>query len=342
MRGPNDWQQTQLERIAITFLVSGLLILRATGVWALDQPEQIVIGLPASYIVEQASAQTVSVGDLAQSITGGTEEERSALRSVPVAPVPDPGEYLVCTSSRIIAAARQNGFDQFRRVSFDGPRNFKIFGIGQTVSADTLAERITQEIIQELDWDPKELTVRVLSFPNDLRLPPGDVRIQTYRTSPQRYGIVQYDLTILLNDEEYMHRTLIVEIAHRRDVYVFRNNKSAGSMVTLQDVDVQTRYIRSEREDEYTIRDPRELVGRKLARTVNRGITVTRDLFARAYLIPRGQVVSMVVRNGNLRMDIRGKTEQNGNIGDVIRVRNLFDNKTVQAKVVDANTVEMI
>ncbi|HOE10308.1 MAG TPA: flagellar basal body P-ring formation chaperone FlgA [bacterium] len=342
MRGRKDWQQAQLERIAITFLVSALLVLRATGVWALDQPERIVIELPASCVIAQATMQVVTVGDLAQSITGGSEEERQALRAVPVTKVPNPGESLICTSSRIIAAARQNGFDEFRRISFDGPRNFKIFGLGQTVSADTLAERIMRDIMQEFNWDPKELSVRVLSLPNDLRLPPGDVRIQVYRTSPQRYGTVQYDLTILLNDNEYMHRTLIVEIAHRRNVFVFRNNKPAGSMVTLQDVDVQTRYVRSEREDEYTISDPRELVGRKLGRTVNPGITVTRDLFARTYLIPRGQVVSVVVQNGNLRMNIRGKTEQNANIGDIIRVRNLFNNKIVQARVVDANTVEMI
>ncbi|MFH1739676.1 MAG: flagellar basal body P-ring formation chaperone FlgA [bacterium] len=201
---------------------------------------------------------------------------------------------------------------------------------------------MVQDITQDLQWDPKELSVRPLSFPDELRVPPGDLRIQVYRSSPQRYGAVQYDLTMLINDEEYMHRGVIVAIAHRRDVFVFRETKEAGEMVTLQDVDVQTRYIRSEREDKYTISNARELIGRKLARTVNRGVTASRDLFARSYLVPRGQVVSVIVQSGSIRMDVRGRTQQNGNIGDIIRVKNLFNNQITRARVVDADTVEMI
>jgi flagella basal body P-ring formation protein FlgA len=284
----------------------------------------------------------VTIGDLAKTIVGGSEAERQTLRSVPVMEVPPPGESLRCSSTRVLAAARMGGVKEFGRLRFDGPSTFDVYGLGQTITKEHLVEKVTEDIIRDFEWDPQELSIRILSFPDKIRVPPGEIQLRVYRTSPSRYGSVQYDVTVLINGEEFMHRGVIVSITHRRNVFVFRRNKEAGSIVTLQDVDTQTRYIRSEREDQYTIFDPRELAGRKLARSVNRGITATRDLFVRTYLMTRGQVVNMVVRSGAIRMDVRGRAMQNGNIGDTITVRNLFNNNTVRGRIVDAGTVEML
>lgn len=342
MKQPHEWQTRQLERIAITFLISSLLALRAAGVWAADRPEPIRISLPASYEVTDSSAAVVTIGDLTEGISGASEAEHETLRAIPVVQVPQPGKSVRCSSTRLLAAARMGGFEEYGRLRFEGPRNFHVYGLGQTITKEHLVEKITEDIIQDFEWDPKELSIRILSFPDQLRLPPGEVQLDIYRTSPRRYGSVQYDLSVLIDSEEFLHRGVIVSIAHRRDVFVFRKNKEAGSIVTLQDINVQIRYIRSERDDQYTISNPRELIGRKLARSVNRGVTVTRNLFARTYLMTRGKTVSMVVRRGSIRMDVHARAMQNGNVGDVIRVRNLFNNKTARARIVDANTVEIL
>ncbi|MFH1739677.1 MAG: hypothetical protein ABIH23_11765 [bacterium] len=130
MKRPNEWQQKQIEQIAITLLLSGLLVLRAAGVWAAEQPEPIVVSLPDSYEVTSPTATVVTLGDLTEEITGGSDTEREALRAIPLLEVPDPGKSFVYTSTRIIAASRQNGFKEFRRLQFEGARNFKIFGLG--------------------------------------------------------------------------------------------------------------------------------------------------------------------------------------------------------------------
>lgn len=342
MKRPDEWQQRQFERIAIAFLVSSLLALRAAGVWAADLPEPIRISLPASYEVTDPSATAVTIGDLAKVIAGGSEAEHAALGAISVMKVPQPGKSLRCSKTRVLAAARIGGFKEFGRLRFDGSSTFDIYGLGETVKQKDLEDKIIEDITQDFEWDPKELSVRLFSFPEAIRVPPGEVQLQIYRVSPRRYGSVHYDLTVLVDGEEFLHRGVIVSIAHRRDVFVFRKNKKAGSIVTREDVDVQTRYIRSEREDEYTISDARELIGRKLARSVNRGLMVTRDLFARTYLVTRGKSVGVVVRRGSIRLDVRGRAMQNGNIGDIIRVRNLFNNKVDRGRIVDAETIEML
>jgi len=342
MRPQNEWQQQQLQKLAITFLISSFLVLRSVGAWAAEKPELITVVLPETYEVTCATKAVVTIGDVAQEIIGEHPKEIEALRRVPVIDVPDPGKSTLCTSARMVAASRIHGFEGFGKLHFEGPRAFEVYGVGTTITKDHLLERVMEDIKRDLEWDPNELSVRILSFPDSIRVPNGDLRIQVYRTSQQQYGAVRYDLTILINDEEYMHRGLIVSVAHRRDVFVFRHHKDAGSIVTLQDVDVQKRYIRSERDDKYVISNARELVGRKLGRSVNRGVTATRDLFAHTYLIPRGKEVNMMVRAGNLRIEVRGKTQQNGNIGDIIRVKNLFNKEIVRARVIGSGVVEML
>jgi len=342
MKRPFDSQQRQIERIAIAFLVTSLLALRAARIWGSDLPQPICISLPASHEVMEPSDTVVTIGDLTEGIVGGTEAERETLRVVPVMQVPPPGKSLRCSTTRVLAAARMAGFREYGRLRFDGPPTFDVYGVGQTLKKDDLLARITEDIIKDFEWDPEELSVQILSFPEEIRVPPGDVQLQIYRVSPRRYGSVQYDLAVLVNGEEFLHRGVIVSISHRRSVFVLRKNKEAGSTVTLDDVDVQTRYIRSEREDEYTISDPRELIGQKLARSVNRGVPVTRDLFVHTYLVVRGETVNMVVRKGSIRLDVRGRAMQNGNIGDIIRVRNLFNNKIAHGRIIDPGTVEIL
>ncbi len=342
MRPQNEWQQQQMQKIAITFLISSFLVLRSVGVWAGEKPELITVVLPESYEVTSATADVVTIGDMAEKIVGEHPAEIEELKRVPVIDVPDPGKATLCTSARMVGASRVNGFEGFGKLHFEGPRAFKVYGLGSTITKEHLLEKVMEDIKKDLEWDPNELSVRILSFPDEIRVPHGDVKVRVYRTSQQRYGAVRYDLTILINDEEYLHRGVIVSIAHRRDVFVFRKHKDAGSIVTLKDVDVQKRYIRSERDDEYVISNARELVGRKLARSVNRGLTATRDLFAHTYLIPRGKEVNMMVRAGNMRIEVRGRTQQNGNIGDIVRVKNLFNKEIVRARIVGSGVVEML
>ena len=59
-------------------------------------------------------------------------------------------------------------------------------------------------------------------------------------------------------------------------------------------------------------------------------------------VLPKNKLVSMVYEVGALRLTARGRTLTDGGAGAVIKVLNIDSNRTVDALVVDDNTVAVV
>jgi flagella basal body P-ring formation protein FlgA len=57
--------------------------------------------------------------------------------------------------------------------------------------------------------------------------------------------------------------------------------------------------------------------------------------------IRRGQTVTILAGNENIRVSMKGKALQYGNPGDIIRVKNVISNKKLEARVIAAGIVRI-
>lgn len=82
-----------------------------------------------------------------------------------------------------------------------------------------------------------------------------------------------------------------------------------------------------------------KVAGQGAKRRIRAEQLLTPALVAPAWVIQRGQQVTVVANKDGITASIQGEALENGAVGKVIRVRNISSKKTIEAKVLDAGLV---
>ncbi|PKR55935.1 flagellar basal body P-ring formation chaperone FlgA [Thalassospira marina] len=105
---------------------------------------------------------------------------------------------------------------------------------------------------------------------------------------------------------------------------------------------VEMRDFRSDRVQANVLRDPDDVIGKEVRRSIGPGEPLLNRDFTAPILVKRGALVTIRLETANMSLTARGKALENGSLGDVIRVVNLQSNKTVQVEVTAENDVRAI
>ena len=84
-----------------------------------------------------------------------------------------------------------------------------------------------------------------------------------------------------------------------------------------------------------------EVVGKRLKAGVRGNNPLRSDNLERVPLVKSGQMVTMLLENGVLKITLAGRAKGAGAEGDLIMVQNLSSNRDVAARVIDAQTVRV-
>ncbi len=87
--------------------------------------------------------------------------------------------------------------------------------------------------------------------------------------------------------------------------------------------------------------DTKKLAGMILARPLTRGQALFQSDLKPEVVTSRGQVVKILIEGENYEIAVQGIAEQAGSVGDLIQVKNLNNNKTISAVIVDRGLVRL-
>ena len=89
------------------------------------------------------------------------------------------------------------------------------------------------------------------------------------------------------------------------------------------------------------IRDPGEIIGKIVIRSVGQNLPVLSQNLAGSKLVPRGRMVTIIAESGGVRVSTAGETRENAYIDGAVKVTNLASKKTVAGILIDENTVRV-
>ena len=112
-----------------------------------------------------------------------------------------------------------------------------------------------------------------------------------------------------------------------------------GEIITA--ADIQWIKIRTARLGVNTILNANSLIGKAPRRGLRAGLPVRVTDVRRPILVPRGGLVTMILRKPSLMLTAQGKALENGSNGDTIRVNNTQSNKVVEAVVIGVGKVSV-
>jgi len=124
------------------------------------------------------------------------------------------------------------------------------------------------------------------------------------------------------------------------EVPVLRDMVTRGQLIGQDLVDYSV--VPANRLTSDLVIDPADLVGKAARRTLHPGRPLrTADLMA-PIVVAKNKVVSMVYEAGAMQLTARGRAMGDGGAGDTIKVLNIDSKRTVDAVIVDNDTVNVV
>jgi flagella basal body P-ring formation protein FlgA len=114
-------------------------------------------------------------------------------------------------------------------------------------------------------------------------------------------------------------------------VPVLKTDLHNGQIITAENVDYVTR--KAVTIGPNVVRTPEELIGSTPRRNLNAGDLIRPDALEMPQLIARGDLVTMVFKQGGMFLTARGRALEDGAMGQTIKVSNSVSNRTIEGRV---------
>jgi len=130
-----------------------------------------------------------------------------------------------------------------------------------------------------------------------------------------------------------------VQLTRTIRVVVTRHPLARGARVTRDDVELAEKDVSRLRDQYYTAVD--NVVGQETAQSVSRGKVLEAGNLNAPRLVQRGQTLLIEAGDGPVVVKMQGQALEDGQAGDLIRVRNRSSQRIVQARVVARDRVRV-
>ncbi len=216
-----------------------------------------------------------------------------------------------------------------------------IVGLSSAASASALDDKLQSALRGAYALPGAELTLSVqldASVPPELQ-PFADnarfVNLMLDKTSG-RFSVI----ALLPSGAPAAQLPLSGQVTAMAEVPVLRDMVTRGQLVGQDLVDYVL--VPANRLAGGFVVDVADLVGQAARRTLHPGRPIRRADLMPPIVVAKNKLVSMVYEVGALRLTARGRTLTDGGAGAVIKVLNIDSNRTVDALVIDDNTVAVV
>lgn len=223
-------------------------------------------------------------------------------------------------------AAQGNG------ITLEIPSALVIHRAAQVITSTRMEEILRQHLRRNAPWSPEEMVVESVQVPEDLALPEGNLRWDIRERGNGDYlGHFSATLIFSMDGRTIRRAPLSARIAVTRDVVRASRNVRRGDLVEKDDLRLVRETTMRRGGDVLTSLD--EAVGKKAARTIRTGRTLTSAMVEDPSMVEKGNAVTIVAENKLVRITTQGEALENGRQGERIRVRNLQSGKEIFSTV---------
>ncbi|MBI4532202.1 MAG: flagellar basal body P-ring formation protein FlgA [Candidatus Latescibacteria bacterium] len=276
------------------------------------------------------------LGEIATVADGDTVTVARFSRVV-VAPAPPLGQSRRLTRVYIDRAIRGAGIAP---TSFDliGAESVVVVTSAALLPADEIRTKVVGELVGRWAGDPADLTIEFPSLIPNVTIPGRPVTVQiTWSGMAFPRGNVLTYIDILEGTELLQRVPVAVRVRTFGPVVIAARRIRQFQLLVAGDLTVDRRETTSLSDE--TFSSPDSLLGLRARGNIELSQVVEHRMVEFPPLIHRGDLVTILIRQGRVSASTRGEAREDGRIGDRIRVRNVASNRDLVARVVDARTV---
>lgn len=200
-----------------------------------------------------------------------------------------------------------------------------------------VVERYLTEKLAGRGW---EFSIRQLSTPPDIKVGKGVRDLELIAPANwDGWGATSAALIIRVNGAVERNLSIRVVVEARTAMLVAKRQLITGTVLTADDLQLQVADVGLAGGEHIARLD--DAIGKRLRSTVRGGAAIKSSQLVTVPVITAGQLVTIVAENAGIRITVSGRARSAGVVGDLIRVQNLTSNRELNARIVDASTVEI-
>jgi len=270
----------------------------------------------------------IFLGDVA-ALEGSDPEELAELSKVSLGPAPGAGTLLILTRGQIEQAVQSAGLEGIPAV---GPDRVEVRRAVHTLAESDLVPVLRDHIASVTCWQAAEIEVRSIRRIKGIELPAGDLSFRVSRsTAPSSYRNLMLPIEISVDGEPVRTLWIAADVRIRARILQAARRLPYGALVGAGDL----------RETLAEIRDPRVAYIRRIEeaedkvtrRVLMPGDPVTSDVLAGPLAVRNGDIVRVSLDRAGIHLVARARAEQDGRLGQLIRVRNLDFDRVLKGRI---------
>jgi flagella basal body P-ring formation protein FlgA len=282
----------------------------------------------------------ILVGDVANVVAETTADQALAnlIRDVDLGASPAPGTVQVLRRGQIVQQLTTT-WAPVSDVRWTIPEEITLTGDGQVTDNDSIRKIILEYLDRSEPYISGIYDLLNVTFSTPPALPPGKVE---YRFSPQPSSNPAYltgTIFFSVDGQDTGRLRVTAQIDLRMPAVVAARDLPRGHVLSEIDLsESQVPYMQAKG----ALTEIGPALGQTLKTTVRTGAPIRdRDLVTTS-MVKKGEVVTIVAQTENLKITALGQARQDGALGQTISVLNHDSKKTISAKVIGPNLVEVI
>jgi flagella basal body P-ring formation protein FlgA len=291
-------------------------------------------------IFEMAEVENdkIRLGDIAK-ISCDLPEMKHALHEVVIGKAPPPGRTRSIDEDYIKFRLKKSGID-ITRILLKVPEKIEVSRSYVEADQEMIKKTLINFIYELMLGRGAEVNVREIQIHSDLVLPKGDI---TYSVVPPKDTILSSPMpfSIILKVNGRAHKTIRAWVKLEILTEVVIAKRPIGRYKPITTEDIYMKKLNAVHLPSNIVTDFREVLGKRARRNINSKTVMRTDLIEYPPLVRRGDMVMIVAETKGLKITALGEVRNSGRRGEKVRVVNVDSQKSVFARVVDANTVQI-
>jgi flagella basal body P-ring formation protein FlgA len=313
--------------LSVTLALTTLPVCAAAGRIALTMPESVTI-----------DSANVRLGQIVQ-ISGADPAQQKQLQAVTIGRAPQAGRSRSISREYILLRLRQSGLDP-AAMSISAPQKITLTRRAVKIAKSDLEMMIRAHVAANPPFGGGDLTISTVRISDDILLPTGDIQHEI-RYLPQARPSGTLPLTVSFRvDGKPVKRVMVtVNVTMMKPVPVTRRPIARHQMIREEDLMLQTMDVTGLPAN--AVLAFQEIEGQRARRQIGPRMVLRRDQLEFPPVVKKGDRVRIVAETGGLRITALGEVKSLGRVGERVRVVNLDSNKSLFARVIDAQTVQV-
>lgn len=201
----------------------------------------------------------------------------------------------------------------------------------ESAIADFLMEKRDELPIAEYSFIPREL-------PLPFMVPVGELKVDVIPADPQVIGSRRMSLVYKVDEKIVKNISVRGKLKAMAPVAILSQNVKRGSILNPDMVQLQIKDIGKLRAP---CTDLREVLGKKLTRSLRNGAVLDLSSVDFPPVIQKGQLVKILINQNGMHLSATGISSMNGKQDQIIRVINTGSQKMIFCKVSSPGIVEV-